>query len=77
MEQLLGVLPMEQLVDGLQLVGFLLVAGTVLAALVAVTIGLAAFLYMTDRQIVVVKNAGFPQSRFWSLRRYLVLKTLD
>ena len=47
---------MEQLVDGLQLVGFLVVGVTVLAALVAGVICIAVFLYMTDRKIVIVQG---------------------
>jgi hypothetical protein len=46
----------EQLVDGLQLVGFLVVGVTVLAALVAGVICIAVFLYMTDRKIVIVQG---------------------
>ena len=57
MEQLLDGLHMEQLVDGLQLVGFLVVSVTVLAALMAVAIGIAVFLYMTDRKIVIVQSS--------------------
>lgn len=52
---------MEQLVDGLQLVGFLLVAVTILAILVAVAICIAVFLYMTDRKIVIVQGPGRSQ----------------
>ncbi len=62
---------MQQLVTGLQLVGFLYVSMIVLAVLMAVAIGLAVFLYLTDRQIVIVKNAIPPYARFWSIRRYL------
>ncbi len=47
---------MEQLVDGLQLVGFLVVGVTVLAALVAGTICITVFLYITDRKIVIVQS---------------------
>ena len=38
---------MEQLVDGLQLVGFLVVSATILTILVAIAIGIAIFLYLT------------------------------
>lgn len=48
---------MEPLLDGLQLVGFLLVSVTILAVLVAVTIVLAVFLYMTDRKIVIIRGS--------------------
>lgn len=48
---------MEPLLDGLQLVGFLLVSVTILAVLVAVTIVLAVFLHMTDRKIVIVQGS--------------------
>jgi hypothetical protein len=41
----------EQLVDGLQLVGFLMVGVTILAALVAGVICITVFLHMTDRKI--------------------------
>ena len=44
---------MELLGDGLQLVGFLAVTVAILASLVAVTIGIAVFLYMADRRIEV------------------------
>ncbi len=47
---------MELLGDALQLVGFLVVTAAVLASLVAVAIGIAVFMYMTDRKIVVVKS---------------------
>jgi hypothetical protein len=46
----------EQLVDGLQLVGFLVVGVTVLAALVAGIICIAVFLHITDRKIVIVQG---------------------
>lgn len=52
---------MEPLLDGLQLVGFLLVSVTILAVLVVVTGGLAIFLYMTDRKIVIVKGSKHSQ----------------
>ena len=61
MEQLVDGLQMEQLVDGLQLVGFLVVSVTILAALVAVAIGIAVFLYMTDRKIVIVQGPQRPR----------------
>ena len=48
---------MEPLLDGLQLAGFLLVSVAILAVLVAVTIVLAVFLYMTDRRIVIVRGS--------------------
>ncbi len=51
---------MEQLVGMLQLVGFVYVIVTVLAVVVAVTIGAEVFLYMTDRKIVSGKNAVHP-----------------
>ena len=47
---------MEQLVDGLQLVGFLVVGVTVLAALVSGAICITVFLYITDRKIVIVQS---------------------
>jgi len=47
---------MEPLSDGLQLVGFLVVTAMVLASLVAVAIGITAFLYMTNRKIVIFKK---------------------
>lgn len=47
---------MEPLLDGLQLVGFLVVGVTILAALVAVAICITVFLYMTDREIVIVRG---------------------
>ncbi len=47
---------MEPLLDGLQLVGFLMVAVTILAVLVAVAIGIAIFLYRTNRKIVIVQS---------------------
>jgi hypothetical protein len=50
----------EQLIGMLQLAGFVYVIVTVLAVVVAVTIGLEVFLYMTDRKIVIVKNAVHP-----------------
>ncbi|MBI3809290.1 MAG: hypothetical protein HY284_02375 [Nitrospirae bacterium] len=52
---------MEPLLDGLQLVGFLLVSVAILAVLVAVDIVLAVFLYMTDRKIVIVQGSGRSQ----------------
>jgi len=51
---------MEQLVDVLQLAGFIYVIVTILVVLTAVAIGLEMFLYMTDRKIVMVKNAVHP-----------------
>jgi hypothetical protein len=50
----------EQLVDVLQLAGFIYVIVTVLVGLAAVAIGLEAFLYMTDREIVIVKHTVHP-----------------
>jgi hypothetical protein len=50
----------EQLVDVLQLAGFIYVIVTVLVGLAAVAIGLEVFLYMTDREIVIVKNTVHP-----------------
>jgi hypothetical protein len=47
---------MEQLVDGLQLVGFLVVGVTILAALVAGAVCITVFLHLTDRKIVVVRG---------------------
>ena len=47
---------MEPLLDGLQLVGFLLVSVTILAVLVAIAIGIAIFLYRTNRKIVIVQS---------------------
>ena len=44
---------MELLGDGLQLVGFLAVTVSILASLVAVSIGIAVFLYMADRRIEI------------------------
>ena len=52
---------MEPLIDGLQLVAFLMVSVTILAILVAVAICIVVFLYMTDRKIVIVQ--GPPRSR--------------
>lgn len=52
---------MEPLLDGLQLVGFLLVSVTILAVLAAVTIVLAVFLYITDRKIVIVRRSKHSQ----------------
>lgn len=52
---------MEQLVDGLQLVGFLVVGVTVLAALVASAICITVFLYITDRKIVIVQGPLRPR----------------
>lgn len=49
-----------ELLDVLQLVGFLLVGVIILSVLVAVDIGFAVFLYMTDRKIVIFKNAIHP-----------------
>ncbi|TAL12217.1 MAG: hypothetical protein EPO02_02315 [Nitrospirae bacterium] len=48
---------MELLLDGLQLVGFLLVAVAILSVLAAGAIGLAVFRYMTDRKIVIVQGS--------------------
>lgn len=52
---------MEPLIDGLQLVGFLVVGVTILAVLVAVAICIAVFLYMTDRKIVIVQGPQRPR----------------
>ncbi len=52
---------MELLVDGLQLAGFLLVSVIILAALVAVAIGIAVFLYMTDQEILIIKKPRRPR----------------
>lgn len=52
---------MEPLIDGLQLVGFLVVGVTILALLVAVAICIAVFLYMTDRKIVIVQGPQRPR----------------
>jgi len=51
----------EQLVDGLQLVGFLVVGVTILAALVAGAICITVFLHMTDRKIVIVQGPLRPR----------------
>jgi hypothetical protein len=50
---------MELMGDGLQLVGFLVVTAMVLASLVAVSIGITVFLYLTDRKIVVIKKGSY------------------
>ncbi len=52
---------MEQLMDGLQFVGFLVVAISVLVALVGSAAGLAIFLYLADRNKRTI--AGPPSSR--------------
>ncbi len=52
---------MEPLIDGLQLVAFLMVSVTILAILVAVAICLAVFLYLTDRKIVIVQGPQRPR----------------
>jgi hypothetical protein len=51
----------EQLFNGLQLAGFLLVSVIILAALVAVAIGIAVFLYITDREILIIKKPRRPR----------------
>lgn len=51
---------MEQLVDVLQLAGFIYVIVTGLFIVAAMAIGLEVFLYMTGRKIVIVKNAVHP-----------------
>ena len=47
---------MEQLFNGLQLVGFLLVSVIILGALVAAVGGFAVFLYLTDREVLIIKK---------------------
>ena len=52
---------MEPLLDGLQLVGFLMVSATILTILVAVAISIEIFRYLTDRKIVIVQGPQRPR----------------
>ena len=51
---------MELLGDGLQLVGFLAVTVSILASLVAASIGITVFLVMADRRIEIDTGEPVP-----------------
>jgi hypothetical protein len=51
---------MELFGDGLQLVGFLAVTVTILASLVAASIGITVFLIMADRRIEIDRREPAP-----------------